>query len=186
MDPIVALRPCAIDVEVGEYEYTIPALPALPWLEAVLDTDGAAIIPGLLSSADQRDIMDDYVSGAVTPEDLLRAARNALGAAAGRPYWEADRLIRGAAHQDAWAVVSGELVTSGVDLERISIAAYCNAVYAYAVRNASKEDRERLDLELKMIPADVNIEDVYDEDEETANFMADLAEFGQAEGAPED
>lgn len=180
MDPVAALRPWPIDIELGEWEYTVPARSAAEWLVAVLDEDGAAIVPGLFNETDRAEVFDAYAAGLVASEDLARASRDVLEAAAGRPWWEADRLIRGAAHPDAWAVVSGELVGHGIDLERISIAAYCNAVYAFAVRNADADARQRLDFEIRRLPIGVDPDELYDADEEERLLMADLTEFEES------
>jgi hypothetical protein len=177
-DPIAALRPVEVDVQLGGWEYTIPALPASAWIRATLEADGGAIVPGLLAAAqDRSSIWTDYARGDVSKEEIAEAARDALEAVAGRPWWEASRLITGAAHQDAWAAVSGELFARGVDLDKMSLGAFLNAVYATAVRNGTKEEREKLDFELKRIPPEVG-EEAYDEAEEEAAFMRDFGGLG--------
>lgn len=158
LDPVAALRPCAIDVQLGEFEYTIPARPASVWLEALLETDadGAAIVPGLLVQADKVSVWDDYADGTIGPEDLVRATRDALQAAAGRPWWEADRLIRSAAAPKAWPLFNGKLIMKGVRLEEISLAAFINAVWTLAVEGCKDEaERDRLEMEVRMIPGDL-------------------------------
>lgn len=177
MDPIAALRPCAIDVQLGEYEYTIPALPAAIWLEALLqsDTDGATLLPGLLNEADQAEVWHDYVAGLLSPEEIAQAAKDALEAAGGRRWWEVDRLVRSAAHKDAWALFSGKMTMKGVRLEEISLAAFVNAVYTIAMEGCKDEqERDRLKLEIEMLPADLSEEEL---DEIAAEDDGDTSDF---------
>lgn len=178
MDAIAALRPCAIDVQLGDYEYTIPALPAATWLEALLesDTDGAALLPGLLNEADQTEVWHDYVAGALPPEEIARAARDALETAGGRHWWEVDRLCRSATHRDAWALFSGKMTLKGVRLEEISLAAFVNAVYTIAMEGCKDEaERDRLKLEIEMLPpglTDEELDELAEEDDgDTSDFV---------------
>lgn len=186
MDPIAALRPCAIDVELGEYTYTIPALPAAEWLQALLDSDqdGAAILPGLLNPPDRTSVWADYMRGFVTPDELMNAARDALEVAGGRRWWEVDRLVRSAATKDNWPLMSGKLTTQGVRLEEISLAQFINAVYSIAMEGCQEQaDRDRLKYEVEAIPAGLpeeELEGLFDEEAETDDFFADVAELGSA------
>jgi hypothetical protein len=176
MDALASLRPSPIQVEAGGWRYTIPALPASTWIEAVLDTDGAAIFPGLLEREAYREAMADYFAGRLSGEEITEAGRACLEAAAGRSWWVADRLIRGAADKDAWPIVYGELV-GRVDLDKVSVAAFCDAVYALAVGRLTEEKaRAQFDFELTNPPAGVSIEEIYDQAEAAADFMAALGQ----------
>lgn len=186
MDAVAALRPCAIDFELGDYTYTIQPLPAVAWLEALLDSDqdGSAIVPGLLGPEDRRDIWSDYVTGALTGDDITKASRAVLEAAGGRRWWEVDRLVRSAAAPDNWALFNGRMTMQGVQLDKISLAAFVNAVYAIAMEGCQEQaDRDRLKFEVEAIPAGLDedeLEALMDEAAETDEFFADVAEL-QAE-----
>lgn len=175
MDAGAALRPCAIDVELGEYTYTIPALPAADWLQAWLDsaTDGGALIPGLLERADRRDVWGEYVAGRLSAEDFAQASRDVLEAAGGRYWWEVSRLLASATHRDAWPLFSGKLTNQGVRLEEISLAQLINAVYTLAMEGCKDDqERDRLKLEVEMIPAglsDDELDMLVDEDDDSAS-----------------
>jgi hypothetical protein len=179
-DPVAALRPFQVDIQLGEFTYTIPEHPASTWITAAIEKDGLAIVPGLLGDDDRCDVLHEWLLGNLDGEEIAEAARAAVGAAAGRDWWEAVRLIVSATGREQWPVISGSLVRSGVDMDKISLAAFCNAVYALAVSNASETDRQRLDADLSLPPPGVDIEELFDEEEETAQFEADLADFGGA------
>lgn len=177
-DPIAALRPVAVDIQLGEWEYTIPALPAARWIEAILDRDGMAIVPNLLGNDDRRDIAHRWLVGELDADEIAKAARAAIGVAAGLPWWQAVRFVATATGDRQRPVVLGDFARRGVDLHRISLGAFCDAVYALAVANASEEERQRLDAELSVPPAGLDAEDLdalYDEEEEADNFARDLA-----------
>lgn len=177
MDPLVALHLPEIDVTLGQYDYTIPALPAAVWLTAVLAEQGGAIVPGLLGQQDQDDIWADYADEGWTPEELADVERDALGAAAGRPWWEADRLIRSAFTSESWPIISGEMTHRGIDVHAISLSGWLNWVFVLIVTRC-KDDAERTLFEsrLSMPPPSVKAEELYDEDDAGAAFLAAMNE----------
>lgn len=179
-DPIAALWPDAVVVVIvpGEHEYEVPPLPASRWIEAVLNPDGLAIFPGLIAGSEEFGrAFRAVLRGLISPDQVAKAARDALGAAAGRNWWEADRLIRGSATAEAWPVVHGELVLRGVDLDHVSVAAFCNAVYAMCVGKMTKDDeRSKFDWELTKPPAGVAAEEIAGQFDMADDFMAALTE----------
>lgn len=178
MDPLVGLRPTEVVVELAGYEYTIPALPASDWLTAVIAEGGGQIVPGLLNAADRGFVWQDYARVAFTPEELAEVERDALGAAAGRPWWEADRLIRSLVAPDNFPTLHGELMLRGLSFETLSLSAALNAVYALVRKMISHDEAAlaRFDAGLKAIPPGVAIEEVYDQEEAAADFLAAMAE----------
>lgn len=177
MDPLVALDLPLVDVSLGDYDYTIPALPAAAWLAAVLAPNGGAIVPGLLCEQDRNDVWADFADERWTPEELLEVERDALGAAAGRPWWEADRLIRSAFTDESWPIISGEMTHRGVDVHAISLSGWLNWVFVLIVTRC-KDDAERTLFEsrLRMPPPSVKAEELYDEDDAGAAFLAAMNE----------
>jgi hypothetical protein len=187
VDPVASIRPCAVEVECHGWSYVVPALPAAAWIEAILDEDGAAIFPGLLEPEAYSLVMADLFAGEIEGEEIRSAARATLEAAAGREWWVADRLVRGTGDRDAWAIVHGELVLQGVDLDAISIGAFCDAVYAMVVGRLTDESaRAKFDMDLNVPPTDVPIEEIYDEQQAAADFMSALGQdasmFGGSPG----
>jgi hypothetical protein len=178
LDAVVAIDLPEIDVTLGEWDYTIPALPAARWLVAVLSPQGGAIVPGLLEVQDRRDIWADFARGAFDEQELAEVERDALQAAAGRPWWEADRLIRTAFTSQSWPIVSGEMTHRGINLHAISLSSWLNWVYVLVI-NRCKDDAERskFEAQLQAIPAGVTPDDLPETDEDMASaFMAAMGE----------
>lgn len=181
-DATASLRPRAVEVQLGDWLFVIEALPAADWIEAIQIGDLAAIFPGLLRDRElENEVWTLLVEDEVTREDLVVAAHGALSAAAGRPWWEAQRLVAAAMHERASAVVLGSLVRSGFDFGVRSLAAFLDAAYSFAVQDRNEESRMRLDIELRTPPPGVEIEEVdamFPDDEAEAEFMAALGDTG--------
>lgn len=164
-DALAALKIWALDVELGGETFTVPALPAADWFIAILDEDTPLpLIPGMMDAAAEEAIGDLLLTGAITPNDVITRSRELLTAASGRPWWEADRLIRSSAA--SWHIIGGELTRVGVDLHRVSLAAALNAIYVICVRTMDEKERNKFDIDLRLPPIGVEgvtTEEMYDE-----------------------
>lgn len=170
IDPVACLRCWQVDVDVGPHTVTIPALPARPWLVALVTAGWAGIVPGLVPV--MPDEVDEAVlAGTVGPAELDRAARAALAAAAGCPWWTAERLVYGCADM----ALCADLTLRGVDPDRTPLGAYLLAGYTSAVRGLKPERRAQLDMQLDRPPADVPAEEWFDRETAAAGFMAAMA-----------
>lgn len=153
-DPVTSLAPCEIDVRIGGELYTVPAIPALDWVMAIIGGTGD-IIPGLLLPEHRRAVMERFVAGDVSIEELNRAWRDVLAVACGRSWWSAWRLCASATAPEVWPAVHGQLLTKGIDLERLSIGGLCNVLFYLMVHGAgSPEEVERVKFELEVPPPD--------------------------------
>lgn len=168
------LRCWRVDVELAGGTYTIPALPAVHWLQAILEGSHFDLIPGLLSDEDGGDIDDQLVAGVVTYGEIRDAARAAIAAAAGMKWWTAERLAYAAL--STW--VGGELLLRGVDPERVSLGAYLAAAYRAVTRIVDEQKRIRIDMDLERPPVGLPPEEWFDEDEAAARFEAAMAAGG--------
>lgn len=149
-DAAASLRLWAIDVDLAGHTLTIPPRPASAWLEAMLAADLTAIVPDMLHP-DHDDVVDRLLDdGQVGYDDLVEASKDAVAEAAGRPWWVAYGLVRGAA--TSWPTVGGQLVLAGVDLGRVSIAAALDAVYAVITGRMSAQQRASFDASLQRPP----------------------------------
>lgn len=180
MNPAAALRPAAIVVELGDWEYEIPQLGAADWLEAMLD-GWAGVVPGLLDSDMQVEVLREFFAGKITNEDVLASARVAVEAASGRRWWVAERLIATATNEEFWPTIHGSLVLRGVDLERLSLGAALNAIYVLMVENMKEDKRFSFDAQLEAPPASV-VADEWDDAEAEDDFMAALGEQAKLHG----
>lgn len=178
MDIAASLWPCAVEIQVGDWVYEIPDLSAADWIRAIADTDGGAIVPGLLEPEDQALVWRDFAAGKIDDVDLRDAWRDAVGAAAGRPWWVASRLVLSATARDNWPIIHGRLVQRGVDLERASIGGFCNVVHTMALE-ACKDDGARAQYEFELItpPPGVSPDEAHAATNASTDFMAAMQQF---------
>lgn len=173
-DAIAALRIWAVDVDLAGETFTVPPRPAADWFLAILDEDNPLpLIPGMMDGEAERSIADLLLDGAVDVDDIVKRSRELLTEVAGRPWWEADRLIRSAGA--SWHVIGGELTRLGVDLHAQSLAAVLNAIYVICVRTMDEKERNKFDVDLRLPPVGVEgvtAEDVYDQRAAEEAFMA--------------
>lgn len=173
-DALAALKIWAIDVELAGEVFTVPPRPAADWFLAILDEDSPMpLIPGLMDAdADER-IGDLLMDEVIDPELIVKRSRELLTEAAGRSWWEADRLIRSSGA--SWHIIGGELTRLGVDLTTVSLAAALNAIYVICVRTMDEKERNKFDIDLRLPPIGVEgvtTEEMYDEKAAEAAFMA--------------
>lgn len=159
--------------------FRIDPLPAADWIEAILTEDLAAIFPGLLRDRGlEGDVWAMLLDGTAGRDELVSAAQHALAGAAGRSWWEAQRLVHAAAEVRAKPVIFGALVRAGFDFQVRSFSAFLDAVYSFAVEGATDEARLRMDTELRSPPPGVDEQDVYSDEEAEADFLLALGDSG--------
>jgi hypothetical protein len=174
IDALAALKIWGLEVELAGEVFEIPPRPAADWFLAILDEDTPLpVVPGLMNAEDDEQVNDLLLGGGVDIDLLVTRSREALTAAAGRPWWEADRLIRSSAA--SWQVIGGELTRVGVDLEKVSLAAALNAIYVICVRTMDEKERNKFDIDLRLPPIGVEgvkTEDMYDQRAAESAFAA--------------
>lgn len=152
MDPVASLRPVEVDVQLGQWEYTVPALDAAEWIEVLVDGGTWAIVPGLLAPEDRVSVMRDYVGGRVTGEEMVTAAHHVLEAAGGRRWWEVERLVQAAIGEN-WPTIHGKMLLTGMRFDGMPLGAFINAVWALALSSCQKEsERSALEWEVTKPP----------------------------------
>lgn len=173
-DALAALRIWAIDVDLAGETFTVPPRPAVDWFVAILSEDvPLPLIPGLMSKAADERISDLLLDGEIGTNLIVTRSRELLTAAAGRPWWEADRLIRSAGRD--WHIIGGELTRLGVDLGAVSLGAALNAIYVICVRTMDEKERNKFDIDLRLPPIGVEgvtTEEMYDQRAAEAAFTA--------------
>lgn len=182
-DPLAALKIWAIEVELGEETFEVPARPASDWFLAVLAEDTALpLIPGLMEKDAEERINDLLLDGEIDIDLIVRRSRELLTEAAGRPWWEADRLVRSSGA--SWHIIGGELTRLGVDLDKVSLAAALNAIYVICVRTMDEKERNKFDIDLRLPPVGVEgvtTEEMYDQKAAESAFMALMAQSAPPE-----
>lgn len=173
-DALAALKVWALDVELAGQTFVVPARPAADWFLAILDEDTPLpLIPGMMDGQAEEEITDLLLSGEITPDLIVKRSRELLTAAAGRPWWEADRLIRGSG--ESWHIIGGELTRLGVDLHEVPLAAALNAIYVICVKTMDEKERNKFDIDLRMPPVGVEgvtADEMYDVRAATDAFAA--------------
>jgi len=172
-DALAALKIWPVEVELGGEVFTVPPRPAAEWFVAILGEEPLPLIPGLMDDADGERIGELLLDEVIDLDLIVTRHRELLTVAAGRPWWEADRLIRSSG--ESWHIIGGELTRLGVDLDRVSLGAALNAIYVVCVRTMDEKERNKFDIDLRLPPIGVEgvtTEEMYDEKAATAAFTA--------------
>jgi len=167
--------PRPVRVELGGQSYRIPARPAADWMAVLLDKDLADIVPGMLEG-DLDALWDRVFDGEVTTAECEEAAKAALSAVAGTPWWVAVKLVHSAAADPG---VIGELRSSGADITTLPLGAVLAALYRIYTRDRDPKDVAKVDAEIAKLPPGVSaVEARYNEAAAAAAFEARFAERG--------
>jgi hypothetical protein len=150
---VASLRAVEVEFDLGEWVYVVPAMWADEWIEVLSARSPIAIVPGLLHPEDRLRVMRDVLARRVTPDDVLTASRQVIEAVGGRRWWSVQRLVESAIADESWPVLHGQMVLKGIDLGRITLAGFVNAVYVLALQGCEKEaDRDKLKWEVEKPP----------------------------------
>jgi hypothetical protein len=171
---VAALRIWPITVDLGGVTYRIAPHPAIRWIVPIVDDDWFAIVPGMLDPTD-RDVDDALDDGTISHDDCVRAARDAVGVAAGVPWWSAVRLVQSVVQAPD---VMGELVMCGVDAQTMSLGAFVQAAYRVFTRDTDKKQRAKIDQDIEATPPELTVEDRWSPDAEASGFETMLRQRG--------
>jgi hypothetical protein len=105
-------------------------------------------------------------------EGLIALARATLADAAGRPWWEAERLVSACFNEGGRLL--GMLLLAGVRPEKLTLAAFCCAVWAQITKGADATQLMKAQSELLIPPPDVPLEDLEDSGDDMAAMVASL------------
>lgn len=166
-DPLAPVGNWDLTVELGGKSWTIPAAPASEWLIVVLGGQADALLDLIAESTDL--IEDALYDGDLSWEDLETAHHEAIEAASGVRWWEAQRLLALALD---WDGVGGELLIRGFDLEEKSLAQICAAVWRMATRGAEEKDRNKIIFEIEKPPPGVDYDSIIDAEANLRAFGA--------------
>lgn len=179
-DPLASLRTFPIIVALGGQEFTLRPHPALTWLEALADEppDLTLIIPGMLDEADGPRLDDLLINATVDLDDLGEVILEAVGVAAGRPWWSAVGLIRLLRGANRPLLIRA---TASLDLNRAPLGAWCDLVYAELAQHMDRKEWNQFTVALEMPPpgVDVRPEELIDEQANTRAFMGLMNQPGR-------
>lgn len=172
--------PEPVTVVLDGEDFVLPARPAVDWVRAVIENDPIAVFPGMLENPDDYDwIVEQLLADEAMAGKVEQVTQQVLTAVAGRPWWQADRLIQFAAVN--WELLLGTLALHGASVDTMSLPAFLSAVYAWHVDRMDEKQRMRFDDELaKVPPGVVSTQTVETFDDGGASFMAAFGALSQA------
>jgi len=171
---VAALRIWPVTVDLGGATHRIAPYPAIRWIVPIIDDDWFSIIPGMLDPTDQT-VDDALDNGTITYEDCVRAARDAVGVAAGVPWWSTVRLVRSVMSTPD---VMGELLICGIDAQTMSLGAFVQAAYRVFTRDADKKQRAKIDQSIETAPPELTLADRWEPEAEASGFEAMMRQRG--------
>jgi hypothetical protein len=131
-NPIQSLRPEPVTFLIGKREFEIPALPAVDWLQVLMRPDwiGDDLFLELMPEGLQ--ILD-----LIDPEQSEDLATDIIEEVTGRHWWVALRLVGFLI--ETWEVMGPEATFHNVDAERLSLAAWMDAMLVLLLARVSKD-----------------------------------------------
>lgn len=177
-DILASLKPRSVeDIDIAGRTFTIPAMPARAWLDILLEDAWrlSDIIPGELAE----DGATDHVMAAMMQPGFDMAAYeetvyDVIGAAAGRPWWAALRLLAHATSVQLADWTRAQLVLHHVDAEKLSLAAWLDALYGIFTQHMDSNRVARFDSQLNLPPRSGPAAKI-DRRRQRANFEAVMA-----------
>lgn len=138
-----------LSVRLDDVTYTVDPLTAAGWLR-VLPWEGWPLLlfNEHFSSRSRDRVLDRLTAGTWTRADVVGLGRAALAEAAGRPWWEAERLA-------AWSLqkhVLGAVLAKGTDPERLTLAAFLAVTEHLVMSGLDEMRRAQAEAELMMPP----------------------------------
>lgn len=148
-----------LTVQADGITYRIPYRPAAPWLALLASANWHMAVFRLVDGAAYEAFMERAEDGQAGAGELARMAHAALTVAAGRPWWEAERLVGTLSDPS----LLGAVLRSGVDPETLSLAAFLAVVYSVLVTGQDTAGRMKIDAELSVPPPEAAGDDMDDD-----------------------
>lgn len=155
--PSAAFRSQPFVVLVGVHSYAFPVLTARDWLEFFGSGNWVTHSVSALPNEAHTLFIDRVESGELSPTDVRLFAHSALAQSAGRPWWEAERLV-GACFSDGGRLL-GTVLLGGVDPSRMTLAAFLACVWAALTKGADATALAKMEGELLVPPPEATPEE---------------------------
>jgi hypothetical protein len=164
----------SVNVTCHGRQYGIPFLAASAWINALTSQQSAlAVFPGMLPQAEYTRVLDGLMDGSINEAEVRNAALHAIRQAAGRPWWEAVRLVGMA--DAAGATLVGMLTLAGVDSDVMPFGRWLAAVYALGVKGKDEKERMIFEAKLSVPPAGIDPDVLAEEGQDDFAAMVNLA-----------
>ena len=149
LDPVWSLKPWPVSVAVNGRDLLFPALTAADWL-SVFMTDSVDLddVIRVLAVDGEQLLLDEGLG-----EELYEACLEAITAVAGRPWWQAMRLISVATAN--WNVVGGEMLYRRLLPDEMSLAAWLDVLLITIIKLMDPKHVTMFLLKLEQPPVDV-------------------------------
>jgi hypothetical protein len=146
--PVRSLRPTSVFLAVGPREVEVPPYPAVDWLEILMQPNWTAddIFIELLPNG-----MELILDGSLGPLVTQDLALDLIEEVSARHWWIALRLIEVVSVH--WDVIGPDAIFNGVDAEKLSLAAWLDAMLVLLMRRISNEQQPMFVAQLEMPPA---------------------------------
>lgn len=138
-------------------QFFFPLRPAREWLEIMGSNSWPVAVVNTLPTGDHERFLDDVESGQLGTADVRAFAHSALAQSAGRPWWEAERLVN-ACFSDGGRLL-GTVLTNGVDPSRMTLAVFLACVWATLTKGADAEAMIKLESALLVPPPEATPEE---------------------------
>lgn len=127
-------------------EFPFPVLPAQEWLEILGSNSWVVAVVGTIPGTWHETFIDRVELGRIGTADVRAFAHSALAQSAGRPWWEAERLVN-SCFTDGGRLL-GTVLTNGVDPSRMTLAVFLACVWATLTKGADATGMAKLESEL--------------------------------------
>lgn len=145
-----AFRTIPFSVHVSPRDYPFPVLTAQQWLEMLGSHNWITAVIGVLGEGHHEQFLDAVAESVLCEAEVLAFARSALAQSAGRPWWEAERLINSCL--DDGGRLLGTVLVSGADPSRMTLAVFLACVWATLTKGADATALVKLEAELLVPP----------------------------------
>lgn len=144
--------------------HLFPHLNAAVWCELLSTRQWPVRLIHLMDPDPYEALLKDIESSTLDADGLLALARAALADAAGRPWWEAERLVA-TCTADGGRLL-GMVLLAGVRPDQLTLAAFCCAVWAQITKGADATGLLKAQSELCVPPPEVSFEELEDEEDD--------------------
>lgn len=148
-NPVWSLCPWPVVVSLPGIELEIPAMPAVNWLQYLMDPDGPDITGLVLDLMPE--VEEFFLGGDDFDTDgLLEIAYDVISTVGARHWWQVVSLSMMAVH--SWDALGPLLIKNGGDPNTLSLAAWLDVVIATVIENLDKPKAMMFALQLEMPP----------------------------------
>jgi hypothetical protein len=172
---ILATIPAEVEVEVAGRIMVCRAAMADSWLGLLAgdETRWSHILAGSLSWRDVGVLADLSCSGDISPQDIVRAAKDLVSEVAGRPWWEVVNIV--AVAEASWDVAGGEMALAGIAPTNVTLGTWLDAAWLL-LRKAARSSSEAGYTQLVSQVTSMPVEEVGDGSMDEADFLAASSE----------